>query len=427
MEVKVTQKPEQSQAELVITASTAEVKPFLDKAAKEVSKEHPMKGFRPGKVPVAVIAEKVGTEHLMQHALEEAVPQFFVKAAVEEGVEAINRPNVSISKASLDGPLEFTATVDILPTVTLGDPKQVSVEKKPVEVKDEHIEHELEHLAKNRSNFLDVARPAKKGDVVTIDFDISHMGTTIEGGSSKEHPVPLGEGHFVPGFEEGLTGISAGDEKTFPVTFPEDYHKESLRGRTMEANVKAHRIQQRVVPKIDDAFAKTLGKFESLQHLKEDLKKNITAEREEKEKERHMAEVAEAFAKLSTFSRIPDILLEREIDHRLQEFSQMLAMQQKTMDDYLKQQDKTIEQVRDDMREAAEKTVKIGLVLREFAKSQKIEVSEEEVEAEANKQLQHYKTAGQAAENVDPDQLREHVAAQLRNRKTLEKLAEQTN
>lgn len=423
MEVTVAQKPEESLAELKITASVAELKPYLEKAAKEVSKEHPMKGFRPGKVPVAVIAEKVGTEHLMQHALEEAIPQFFVKAAVQEGVEAINRPSVSISKVSIDGPLEFTATVDVLPAVTLGDPKKVTAGKKPVEVKDEHIEHELEYIAKSRSNFLDVARPAQKGDVVTIDFDINHMGTTIEGGSSKEHPVPLGEGHFLPGFEEGLLGISAGDEKAFPVTFPEDYQKESLRGRTMEANVKAHRVQQRIVPKIDDAFAKTLGKFENLQQLKDDLKKNITAEREEKEKERHLAEVAEEFAKLATFTRIPDILLEREIDHRLQEFSQMLTMQQKTMDDYLKQQKKTLEQVRADMREAAEKTVKIGLVLREFAKSQNIEVDAKEVEQEATKQLQYYKTVGQAAENIDANQLHEHVAAQLRNRKTLEKLA----
>lgn len=424
MEVKVTTKPEESKAELAIDLSAAEFKPFLEKGAQHISKEHPLKGFRPGKVPVPVIAEKFGTEHLLQHALEEAIPHFFVKAAVQEEVEAINRPAISVSKASIDGPVQFIATVETLPHVTLGDPKKIKLEKRSVEVTEEHLAKEIDYLARNRSNYLDVARPAQKGDVVTVDFDIMHMGATIEGGSSKNHPIPLGEGHFVPGFEEGIVGMAAGQEKTFPITFPTDYHKEDLKGKAVEAKVKAHRVQQRVQPAIDDAFAKSLGKFESLQHMKDALKKNMQDEKEEKERERHMGEVAEAFANLATFTTIPEILIEREIDHRLQEFAQMLAMQQRTVDDYLAAQKKTLEQVRADMREAAEKTVKVGLAMRQFAKENEITVVDKEIDEEAGKQLQYYKTASQASEQIDPQELREQVASQLRNRKTLEKLAE---
>ena len=424
MNVTVNAKPEESSVELVITATAAEIKPFEEKAAKEISKEHQIKGFRPGKVPVKVLAETLGQEHVLQHVLDKAVPHLFVQAAVDEGVEAINRPSISVTKASLGGDVEFTAIVDVLPKVTLGDPRKLSLEKRETKVTDEQIEHELSYLARSRSTYLDVARPAKKGDVVTIDFEISIDGKPIEGGSSKEHPVPLGEGHFVPGFEEGIIGISAGEEKTFTITFPEDYSQKELQGKEAQARIKAHSVQQRSIPEINDEFAKNLGNFESLEKLKNDLKENIGKEQEAKEEERFMSEAAEEFMKLATFSRIPDVLIEREVDHRLQEFAQMLMMQQRTIDDYLAQQKKTLEDVRNEMKDAAEKTVKIGLTLREFAKDQNIKLDEEELTQEVNAQLAHYKTTHQAAENVDPEQLKEHVAAQMKNRKTLEKLTE---
>lgn len=424
MKVTVKNKPEESKAELTIEVPANELKSFEDKAAKTISKEHPLKGFRPGKVPLKVLAENLGEAHVLQHILDEAIPHLFVQAAVEEKVEAIDRPSISVNKASIGGDLQFVATVDILPKVTLADPKKISVKKRDVEITLDQIEQELQYLAKSRSTYLDVTRPAKKGDIVTVDFDIRHEGSTIEGGSSKEHPVPLGEGHFVPGFEEGITGMTEGQEKTFPLTFPEDYPKEELQGKEVHATVKAHRVQQRVLPKIDDEFAKSLGKFENLETLKSELKKNMEVEHKTTEHERYLGELAEAFAEQSTFGRIPDALIERETDHRLQEFAQMLAMQQKTIDDYLAQQKKTLDDVRAEMRPTAEKTVKVGLALREFSNEQDITVTDEEIEKEATAQLQRYKTIPQAEENVDPNQLREQVAAQLRNRKTLERLAQ---
>lgn len=426
MNVIVTNNLEESKAELVITATPGDLTPYKDRAAKAISKEHPLKGFRPGKVPLKVLAEKLGEAHVLQHILDEAVPQLFVQAAVQEEVEAIDRPSISVSKATIDGELEFTATVDILPKVTLADPKKINVEKRDVKVDDAHIEKELEHIARSRSTYTDVTRPSTKGDIVTVDFDIMHEGKTIEGGESKEHPIPLGEGHFVPGFEDGITGITAGEEKTFPLTFPDDYPKEDLRGKALEARVKAHKVQERVMPKIDDEFAKSLGKFENLTELKTELQKNIEAEKVSTEKERYLGELAEQLAEASTFTRIPEILIEREIDNRLHEFSHMLSMQQRTIDDYLAQQNKTLKEVREDMKETAEKTVRVGLVLRAFAKDQDIEVSDEEIEKEATAELARYKTVPQAEEEADAGQLKERVAAQIRNRKTLDRLAEMT-
>lgn len=423
MKIDITKIPEKSQVELKIVVPAQRVAPFFEKAAAEISKEKPLKGFRPGKAPANVVAESFGTEHLLQQALEKAVPQFFVEAAIEHEVDAITRPSVAITKAGLTEDLEFTATVDVLPEVKLGDPKKVKVEKRDVTVDDEQIEKELQYLAKSRSNHIDVARPAKEGDVVTVDFEIEVDGKPIEGGSSKNHPVPIGEGHFVPDFEKGIIGIAVGDTRQFDFTFPEDYNQQALRGKKASARVKAHRVQQRSLPKIDDEFAKTLGKFESLEGLKKQLRENTEKELVEREQDRYFGEIAEKFADLTEFGYVPQSLIDREIDSRLQELAQMLAVQQRSIEDYLHQQKKTIEEVRDDMKKSAEKNVKIGLTLRQFAKEHTIEVPDEEIEQEAIKHLQHYHSPDQAESEVDPDQLKEHVASILRNRKTLETLA----
>ncbi|MBI1833257.1 MAG: trigger factor [Candidatus Andersenbacteria bacterium] len=424
MQVTVQNKPEQSQVELTIAVTPDELKPFITKAAEKISKDHPIKGFRPGKVPVKVVAEKFGQEPLLHEALDRAVPHFFVEAILEESIDAVTRPAIAIKKSSFDGPLEFIATVDVLPQVKLGDPKKIKAEKKAIEVSDEHIDKELEYLAKGRATVLDVARPAQVGDTVTIDFNISIDGETIEGGESKEHPVPLGEGHFLPDFEKGLTGISAGDTRAFDLSFPTDYPKETLRGQKAQARVKAHRVQQRVLPKIDDAFAKGLGKFDNLQQLKDKLKENMKEEKHHREKERHLSEIAEKYSELTTIGLIPKALIDRDIDSRLQELAQMLSIQGKTIQDYLIRQRKSLDQVREDMRETAEKNVRVGLTLRQFAKENAVEVSDEEVEEEVVKQVQQFGSPEKAEKEIDMEHLKEHITATLRNRKVLEKLAE---
>ncbi len=423
MKVNVTPKKEQSQAELKISVPADDFKPFVDKAARQLSKDHPIKGFRPGKASIPVIIQHFGQDRLLKEAMDDALPNFFVEAVLDNKIEAINRPSITIEKLSLDEPLEFTAIVDVLPEVTLGDPAKITAEKRPVKFDDKQIDDEIKYVAKMRSNFLEVARPAKEGDVVRADFTIKINDQVIEGGASKQHPIVLGEGRFIPEFEQKITGISAGDERNFEMTFPADYAKEDLRGQQAAVTVKAHNVQQRIVPEINDEFAKKLGNFTDLAHLKSELKKNISTELEQKEQDRFLGELAAKMAAISTFGFIPTALIEKEIDNRLSEFAQMLSLQQKTLDDYLQKGNKTLAQMRDDMRAAAEKNVKIGLVLRAFAEREKIVVTEAEVEEEANKHLREFKKVEQAKKHVDPQRLREHVESVLKNRKTLERLA----
>lgn len=426
MKVTITPKKETSQAVLDIVVDAQEMQPFFEKAARNLSKEVQIKGFRPEKAPLATVAQHVGYDRLVQEAVSRAIPHFFVEAALDHKIDAITQPSVAISKVGMNEPLEFTATVDILPEVTLGDPKSVDIEKRDVTATDEQVEQELTYLARMRSNYIDVPRPAETGDTVHVDFSITVDGKEIEGGSSKNHPVTLGEGRFIPDFEKNITGMSAGEERQFSVKFPEDYGHTELQGKEAQASVKAHSVQKRVLPDINDEFARSLGQFTDLADLKTKLKDNIAEDQKAREKERYLSELAEKFAEKSTFSYIPESLIEKEIDNRIHEFAHMLAYQQKNLDQYLQEHDKTMEEMRNDMREAAQKHVKIGLTLRAFGKQHNIEVTDEEIEAEASNHLRQYKDVEEAKKHIDLEELKEHSESTVRNRKILEKLEELT-
>ena len=367
MQIDITRNKEKSEATVKISTTRDELEPYLREAAVRLTKGKPLKGFRPGKAPLKVVAEAVGHERLFNEAAQTAVPKIFVRAILDKDVDAIARPAVVINELSEENGLTFTATVVVLPEVTLGDFGSLTVTKRSVEVTDEDVEKELVYLAKTRSTHLDVARPAQEGDTVTVDFRILLNGELMEGGESKNHPVQVGEGHFVPDFEKNLLGIKAGDTREFNIEFPDDFAKKKLQGKTAQARVKAHAVQKRVVPELNDEFAKKVGAFDDLAALKYALKSNLTREREQREQERFQGELADRLAEATQFSHIPDVLIEKEIDRRVEEMEQMLAMQKKTLDEHLAGQQKKIADVRQEMRDSAERAVKVGLALRKLA------------------------------------------------------------
>lgn len=424
MEVKIARHPDKSQVELTITATRQDFSPYIEKAVKKLSADKPIKGFRPGKVTVPVALESYGKERVLHEALDLAMPQFFVQAVLEHDVEAIARPSITITTLDLETGLAFTAAVDVIPEVTLGDVSAITITQRATTITDEEVDKELALLAKMRATPLDVARPAQTGDTVTVDFKVSANGQLLEGGESKNHPIHIGEGYFVPDFEEKLMGINAGDEREFTIHFPADYAKVELRDTTANVWVKAHAVQKRVLPELNDDFAKKLGKFPDLKALKDTLRQNILHEKEHKERDRFRAELSEKLAAVTTFGPLPSILVEREIDSRLQEFSQMLSLQQKTIDDYLAQHTKTLAQVREEMRPASEKAVKIALALRALATKEKIEVDEKEINEKTIAYLQQYASPDAARQQADPTEIRDNVTSMLRNQKTLKRLEE---
>lgn len=434
MDIQIKQIPEKSQVELTIIVTPEELEPYLDQATKSLSKNHPINGFRPGKATLNAALKVYGHERVINEALEKGIPRWFVQAIVEHDIDALGRPTTSITEADIDKGVSFTATVDVLPEVKLGDPRKITAESREMTVSDDDVTQELKVLAKSHSTYIDVARPAQLGDTVIADFQVLMNGQPLEGGASQNHPIQLGEGHFVPDFENKLQGISAGDEREITMKFPENFAQAALRGREAQARVKAHEVKQRIVPALTDDFATKLGKFTSLAHLKEELKKNMGEERRQAEADRLGGELTEKLADLSSFGALPASLIEREIDRRLDELAQMLAYQKKTIEEYLQQTKKTPTELRTELREPAIRTVKVSLALRQFAKEQGIEADEEEVKTRAEEIIQHYQGPdhdghhhggqGHTHGDVDPEEITEHVKANIRNQTAIKKLQE---
>jgi len=422
MEVEIKRNEEQSEIELKITATVEDFAPYVKDAAKKLSKEKSIKGFRPGKAPVEVVEEVFGPGRLLNEAMDRAIPRFFVEAVLDNDIDAIARPKVAVDEIGRDKGLRFTATVAVLPTVTLGDLSKIEVEKRAVKVTEKELETELERLTKMRSTYLEVARPAVKGDVLIVDFKITTGGVMLEGGQGKDQQVHLGEGHFVPDFEDKLIGIAAGDVREFKIKFPVDYKKRNLAGKEAEAWVQAKAVQKRVVPEINDAFAQQLGKFENLIDLKKQLRDNLQHERKHREEERQQGEMTEKLAEGAAFSNIHEVLIDKEIDRLLGEFEQMLVWQQKTIDDYCREKGRTIEQVREEMKPNAEKSVKVGLALRSFAKQEGVQVDENELAEKTKDYLKRFSSSKESAEKIDPEELREHLTYLMRNQKAMELL-----
>lgn len=428
MEITVLPKPEVSQVELTIAVPQEDFAPFVERALGTLGKDVQLKGFRPGKAPRNLIMEHVGQDRLLHEAMDIALPHFFAHAVVEKELQVVGRPSISIEQLGLDTPFKFTATADVLPTITIGDPSKLSVSKKEITVSDEQLGHELKHLANMRSTTAQVARPAQQGDVVMFDFQVTIDGIGIEGGESKNHPVTLGEGRFIPGFENGIVGMNAGEEKTYPVQFPEDYGKKELQGKQAEASVKVISVQEKTTPALDDAFVKSLGgAFTNMEELKKKLRENMLEELTAKEEERYRGELAEALMETSTFGTIPTSIVEHEIDRRMEEFAAMLSYQQKTLEEYAVAHNTTIAGMRDTMKESATKQVKVGLALRELAKQHNVGATEEEIAAEVNRELARFGSIEEARKEVDPNDIQEYAASAIRNKKTLDLLVELAN
>lgn len=427
MQVDITPKPDVSQAELKIRIPASDFKPYLARAAKKISEEKPLKGFRPGKAPLNTVVEVYGEEHVVGHAIDRAVPNFFVQAVLDQDIEAINRPSIAINESSISGDLVFTATVDIMPEVKLGDISKIKVEKRESKVTDEELSKELTVLAKYRAQYLDVARPTEEGDKVEVDFKISIDGKIIEGGEAEKHPIVIGEGRFLPDFEEGLKGVSSDGEKTFPMKFPEDYGHKDFAGKEASAWVKVHSVQKQVLPEINDEFAKGLGKFDSLEDLKAKLKENMQHDKEHKEAERYQGQLVDELTKASTFSIIPEVLVNKEIERRIHELAQMLQVQQKSLEQYMQETGKDAQAIQDEIKPAAEQSVRSGLVLATLAKQEKITVSEEEITEKVNEYMQRFANDPKTAEQIDVDELKQSIESTLKNQKTIQKLEELVN
>jgi len=401
--------------------SWAEFRKYIEKAAEELGKELRLKGFRPGKIPVSVVEKEVPKERLLSLAADIAIKSEYLKFIKEKGIEAIGSPRAEILKMASGNPFEFKIEVEVLPEIQLPDYKKIAAEvkKKEVVVKDEEVEQTLKWIQNSRAKFSEVERGAKEGDFVEIEY----KSAQVEGGKIQKDSFFLGKGQFVPGFEENLYGMKKGEKKEFSVKFPEGFSQKNLAGKDVIFEVEMKKVQEAELPRLDDAFAKSVGRFETLEDLRKSVREGIFQEKEVEEKKRRRQEILDKIVEALDFE-VPQTLIMVEQERMLQNIRdgvrERLGI---SFEDYLTKIKKTEEELRQSLKKEAERSVKNFLVLRELGKKEKIEVKDEEIEQIINEQvLKGYASIEQAQKEIDIERIKEYYRGALYNEKVLERL-----
>lgn len=426
MEIK---KLPKSKVEFKIVITWDNWKVFLDEAVSQISKEVKIQGFRSGKAPKSVVEQKVGKDMILNTAAENAIKKNYSKEVEKLGLEVIGFPQISIAKLSEGNDLEFIVVSSVMPKISLkkweDGVKKINAKnaKEKTEIKDEEVIGELEKLAKSRAKLVTVKREAKKDDSVVLDFEVKKEGVIIEGGSAKDHNLVLGSNVFIPGFEEQIIGMKEGQEKTFELAFPKEYHEKSLAGKKAEFKVNLKLVQEREVPKLDDEFAKSLGSFENLVELKKNVKDGMTKEKEFSDQEKGRADIIESLVEnLVVEGDLPDVLVHEEIHKMIHELESQIQQMGMQLEDYLKRMNKSIDDLEKDWEPQAVKRIKSALALEEIIKEKEIEVTAEAIEESMNKTLQYYKNVKDLKNKIDMKRLYDYTKGMLRNEEVLKML-----
>ena len=353
----------------------------IQESAQKLSQGVNVPGFRPGKAPVDMVINTVGETRVVSEAAESAINKFYLIALKEQQVAPIAPPKIVVEKIDLKTPLVFKATVTTMPEVELGDYQRIKVEINPIAVDPERIAGVLKNIQRQQAQFNPVEREIKPGDWAEIDFDGKIDGTTFPGGASKNHPLIVGDGVFLPDFESALVGMKTGETKTFTLTFPVDYHQAEFANKMAEFTVTVHKIKAVVMPEINDELAKKSGDFKDLAALKTDIEKFHKEDIEKQELDRQKEAAITQLIGL-TKVELPETLIEQEIEAMWHDFEHQLEQQHITVEDYLQKTDMTAEKLRKEWQEPARKRVIAGLALNAFRQKENIEATDQDVDAE---------------------------------------------
>lgn len=362
----------------------------MDKAFQRRKSQFNVPGFRKGKAPRAMVERYYGEQVLYEDAINFACADAYDKAIDENDIRPVDRPQIDIVQIGKGKNFIFTATVTVMPEVTLGEYKGIEAKKDEVVITDDDVEEELKRIADRNSKLITVEdRPVQEGDTVDIDFEGSIDGVPFKGGSAKGYTLVIGSGTFIPGFEDQLIGATLGSEVDVNVTFPEDYHSEELKGKPALFKVKINEIKKKQLPEINDEFASDVSEFETLDEFKADIRKKLT-ERAQAQADRKFENEIIDKAVENAQCDIPDVMVERRLDEIMGQLDMQLRYQGMNLAGYLKMMGIEESQLRADYREGAYKDVKTQLVLDKIAEVENISASDEEYEEEVKKMAERY-------------------------------------
>lgn len=364
----------------------------IEKAYKKAIKKVKIDGFRPGKAPKNVFLKKYGETNLWIDAadivLEDAYREVLEDA---KDLDIVARPEISL-KSIDDKKVEFLFTLTLKPEVKLGKYKKLGVKKEDVKVSKEEVENAILSLRNRYSEMIPKEGKAENGDVAVIDFEGFKDGVAFEGGKGENYSLTLGSNTFIPGFEDGVIGMKIGEEKDLNLTFPKDYQSEELRGKDVVFHVVLNDLKTLSIPELDEDFFEDLGMegVNSKKTLEDALKENIKVQKDSEADNKYMDSLLEEAAK-NTEVDIPNVMIEEEIDRMVGQFEERMSMQGISLDNFLKMTGSKLETLREQMKEEAGKRVKFRLMLEEIAKQEKIDISDEEAEKEAQNLADKYK------------------------------------
>lgn len=372
--------------EVTVTIDGDEWKKKLDETFKKVIKTVKIDGFRPGKAPRDVYEKKYGKQALVVEAVDSYMNEAYKKALDDfkgDINEIIMQPSVSLDKADTDG-VTYKFIFTTKPEIKFNKYTDLKVKKPNVKVTDKDVEEEIEKLKKEYADLAVKDGKIEKGDTAVIDFEGFDGDKAFEGGKGENYSLEIGSNSFIPGFEDALIGLKAGDKKDVKVTFPKDYHAEELKGKPVTFKVLVHEVKTKVYPELNEEFFKDLGldDVKTLDDLKKTIKETMTSSKEFEAENKYVDDLFEALLK-ETSVEVPHELVHEEIDRMVKQYEERLKMQGVTLDQFFKFTNSNIEALEAQMHEEAEKRVKLRFAIDEIIKLEKISVTDEEAEKDA--------------------------------------------
>ena len=390
MSMKIEKTDKANELKLEFTIEAAKFDEGMKKVYAKTAKYFSIPGFRRGKAPMQMVEKQYGSSIFYEDTFNEVAPEVMEQELKENKIEAVSRPEIDIKQIGKGQDLIFTAVIQIKPEVKLGKYKGIEIEKPEYVVTDADVDHELSHMAERNSRLVTVEdRPVQNGDKTTIDFEGFVDGKAFEGGKGENYDLEIGSNTFIPGFEDQIIGMKLEETKDIQVKFPDEYFSKELSGKDATFKVTVHKIQKKELPTIDDEFAKDVSEFDTLKELRASIQEKIQKENDERSKYETEENAIKAVCD-GVEVEIPSGMIETEIDNMIKDMEGRLSYQGLNLQQYLTMLNQTEADLRKSFEEQAKISVKTNLVLEAVVKAEKIEASEEEVNAKLKDMADKY-------------------------------------
>lgn len=420
-----TKKLPHAQLEFTITIEPSEYESHMQHAAKHISEHRKIKGFRPGKAPYEIVKREVGEMAILDEALEKVVQKTLFEALTKEEIETVGGPKVEFEKVAPHNPITYKAVVSLLPDVKLPNFADITIAKKIKPISEEKIQQTIDHLRKLQAAEIVSDKKSTIKDKVVIDLDMLLDGVPVEGGQSKDYAVYLSESHYVPGFNEELVGLKKGDTKEFTLKFPKDHYQKMLAGMNVQFKVTVKEVFEEILPELNDEFAKRLGQTD-VAGLHARVKENLQTDEAQKANERYEIALLDNVIDATTFTDIPENLIDSERHKMMHELMQDLERNNISLEQYLQDIKKKENELFEEFKTQAIRRVKAALISRTLARQENMNADETEIDAEIALLKQTYSNNPEYMENLAKAEVRDSIAVVIQNKKVMKWLTENT-